>query len=270
MIKRLMLVKALVDSGHPISSVANLRTSELEERLRTDAATQPSMQTALYEGPVRVVLIGPSLTRLWKENHVDTDGLEIVATANRLDKLENRLEGLAADVLVAERPGLFDETIEELTSLLERSCARRIIIIYGFASKRVLMAVRKNAPRLIAIRTPVNATELRLACLMDVESGVSEARTETRIEEIPARIFTDEELEQIACASTAIQCECPHHLVTLVSNLSAFEAYSESCEHRNAQDAALHAHLRSVTARSRRLIEEALSAVAVADGIILE
>jgi DNA-binding transcriptional MerR regulator len=269
-IKRLMLVKALVDAGHPISSVANLRTTELEERLRTDAAAQPSTQAALYEGTVRVVLIGPSLARLLKSDRVEVDGLEIVATANHLDEVEGRLEGLEADVLVTEHAGLFDETVEEVIDLLERSGARRVIVVYGFASRRAVTAVRKNAPRVIAIRTPVNATELRLACLMDVRSGVSEPAAETTIEEIPARVFTDEELEQIACASTTVQCECPQHLVTLVSNLSAFEAYSEACEHRNAQDAALHAHLHSVAARSRRLIEEALSAVAAADGIMLK
>jgi len=64
-----------------------------------------------------------------------------------------------------------------------------------------------------------------------------------------------------------VQCECPQHLVTLVSSLNAFEDYSEACENRSPEDAVLHAHLHDVTARSRRLMEEALSAVAAAEGI---
>jgi len=267
-IKRLMLVKALVDSGHPISSVANLRTKELEERLRADASTHPSALKPLHEGPNRVVVIGPSLTSLMQRDRVEIDGLELVAAVNHIEELATPLEGLETDLLVMECSGLFDETIDEANTLIDRSGARRVILVYGFASRTAVASIRKNAPKITAIRAPINATELRLACLMDVTVGRDVSGAESQIGKISERVFTDEELAQIAGASTTIQCECPQHLVTLVSSLSAFEHYSESCEKRNAADAALHAHLHSVVARSRRLVEEALSTVADAEGIL--
>lgn len=266
-IKRLMLVKALVDSGHAISSVANLATAELEKRIRADAAAQPGGHKVLHQGTPRVVVIGPSLARLVSGERFEFEGLELAAAAGVLDELEQRLDTLNADVIVTERTGLFDDTLEELLDLLDRAGARRMIVAYSFASKRALATVRKNAPKVTAIQGPVNAAELRLACLED-SAGGSDARSEAAPGETPQRMFTAEELEKIATASTTVKCECPHHLVTLISSLNAFEDYSEACENRNAADAALHAHLFSVTARSRRLMEEALSRVAAAEGIL--
>ncbi len=51
--------------------------------------------------------------------------------------------------------------------------------------------------------------------------------------------------------------------------LSYFEAYSAECEHRNAADAELHAHLRQVAATSRARFETALEHVALHEGLML-
>jgi hypothetical protein len=69
--------------------------------------------------------------------------------------------------------------------------------------------------------------------------------------------------------STAIKCECPHHLVDLIMSLSAFEAYSAACESRSREDAALHAKLHAVTAHVRSLLEQALAEVVAVEGIEL-
>jgi len=66
-----------------------------------------------------------------------------------------------------------------------------------------------------------------------------------------------------------VRCECPHHLVQLVSNLAAFETYSQECENRNADDAALHAFLHAATAHARATLESALARVIEAEGIEL-
>jgi hypothetical protein len=74
-------------------------------------------------------------------------------------------------------------------------------------------------------------------------------------------------LSRIAAASPTVKCECPHHLVQLVSSLVAFETYSRECEHRNADDAALHAFLHAATAQARATMEAALARVVEAEGI---
>ncbi|MGB5622548.1 MAG: MerR family transcriptional regulator, partial [Gammaproteobacteria bacterium] len=75
-------------------------------------------------------------------------------------------------------------------------------------------------------------------------------------------------LQRLARVTTTVECECPHHLVDLVRNLTAFEVYSRQCRNRNEQDAALHAYLHVTTARARAMIEDALIRTAAAEGIV--
>ena len=53
-IQRLTLLKTLVDQGHPIGSIANLRTSDLEERLQTESAIIPPRAPYAPGTPARV------------------------------------------------------------------------------------------------------------------------------------------------------------------------------------------------------------------------
>jgi hypothetical protein len=55
--------------------------------------------------------------------------------------------------------------------------------------------------------------------------------------------------------------------VDLVSSLAAFEEYSEECEIRHVDDAALHAYLHASTAHARSIMETALAKVVAAEGI---
>ena len=84
---------------------------------------------------------------------------------------------------------------------------------------------------------------------------------------IPPRRYDSAALMRIAAASPVVRCECPHHLVQLVSSLVAFENYSRECENRNADDAALHAFLYAATAQARATMEAALARVIEAEGI---
>ena len=69
--------------------------------------------------------------------------------------------------------------------------------------------------------------------------------------------------------TTAVDCECPHHLVTLIRSLNAFETYSVDCESRSPADAALHSQLAAETGRARQIVESALQAVIDSEGINL-
>ncbi|HNK32267.1 MAG TPA: hypothetical protein PK403_08325, partial [Plasticicumulans sp.] len=85
---------------------------------------------------------------------------------------------------------------------------------------------------------------------------------------IPQRRYDTDTLERIAASTPTLACECPHHLVDLVAGLSAFEDYSAQCENRSPEDAALHHWLRATTAQARALMEEALTRVAGAEGLL--
>ena len=66
---------------------------------------------------------------------------------------------------------------------------------------------------------------------------------------------------------SAVQCECPSHVATLVSSAAGFERYSEDCEDRSPEDAALHRYLRAASAFVRHELETMLERVCEHDGI---
>jgi hypothetical protein len=86
-------------------------------------------------------------------------------------------------------------------------------------------------------------------------------------ETLPPRRYTPDQLARIAAIESTVDCECPRHLADLVHGLSDFEAYSQECESRSEEDAALHAYLHGVSARARALMEEALARVLAAEGL---
>jgi hypothetical protein len=109
------------------------------------------------------------------------------------------------------------------------------------------------------VRAPVSMAELQRACLgVTTLSPLPADRGFIVTGPIPPRRYDNETLGKIACASTTVECECPHHLADLIMGLSAFETYSAECESRSKEDAALHAHLHVTTAQARSMLELAL------------
>ncbi len=66
---------------------------------------------------------------------------------------------------------------------------------------------------------------------------------------------------------SAVQCECPSHVASLVSSAVGFERYSEDCESRSPEDAALHRYLANASARVRHELESMLQRVCEHEGI---
>ena len=113
---------------------------------------------------------------------------------------------------------------------------------------------------------------MKEAPLSDVEAGLERpcrvAVLGSALPDLPtARRFDAATLCRIAASPVTARCECPHHLVDLISSLTAFEACSEECEILNLDDAALHGFLHTITAQARSLPETALERVIEADNI---
>ena len=92
-------------------------------------------------------------------------------------------------------------------------------------------------------------------------------RTGLSDEPIPGRAFTDQDLSKLRQIQSEIDCECPRHLAEIVATIAAFEAYSERCENRNDEDAALHAYLHRTSANARSVMESALKRLVDIEGI---
>jgi DNA-binding transcriptional MerR regulator len=270
-VARLGLIKQLVDRGDAISSVAPLSLDQLRERNR--GAVLP-LEGKEPQRPCRVVVLGSTLGRRLTGAAVDLSGLELVGSYTDPGRFTEEAAGLSPDVAVLEYPTVHAEQMREIVDLVSRSGASRGLLVYNFAAAATLE--RLEARRIVPRRAPMDARELSRWCLIaqaaarrsrlpaDREMGIDLSRPP------PPRRFDDAALAQIAEASTTVRCECPHHLVDLIGSLAAFEVYSEECEIRNLEDAALHAFLRAATAQARVLMEAALVRVIEAEGVTVD
>jgi len=263
---RLTLIKRLVDRGDAISSVANLSLAQLRDRV--SGADLPEAEGGLGR-PCRVAVLGASLSDRLRQEVPVLDGLELVGLYDGPEQFLASVRDLAPDVVLFDFPTIHAAQVREIANLLTHSGASWGILVYHFAARATLE--RLESRRILGKRAPLDTAELRRWCLSlrqaprQPEDG--DASEIDIAQPISPRRFTDRELAQIATASTTVRCECPRHLVDLVSALEAFEAYSEECEIRHADDAALHAYLHTATARARSIMETALAKVVSAEGI---
>jgi MerR family transcriptional regulator, light-induced transcriptional regulator len=281
-IRRLSLLKALVDNGHAISSVARLDTAQLEERL--SSALEAKVPDDFPGGPspvgaCRVALIGAKIRQAVREAAGNTPAMRVVGEFWDSDEMVAGLRPGSVDIIIIERDTIFPEDIVGIQEMVASLSVRRAILVYQFSCEDTLNLL--DLRRLTALRAPVDATEIQLACLADIHlalrpviaAGKNDEGTPQEFErpegEIPLRAYSDDQLVRLAGLSSAVKCECPQHLASLLSALVAFEAYSERCEDRSERDAAIHAYLHRTTAEARSVMEVALSEVLRHEGISL-
>ena len=221
-------------------------------------------------------MLGPTLPTLLArqgERFATFDeGVELVGAFDDEHRFRHAVSDLKIDLLVLERPTVHLDRIAQITDLMTESGAAQGLVVYGFAPRAAIE--RLEAQRIVAKRAPVDAAELSRWCaaLHGREKAPSAEAILDGVDlasPIPRRLYDNASLARIAMASPTVRCECPHHLVQLVSSLVAFEQYSRECENRNADDAALHAFLHAATARARATMEAALARVIEAEGIEL-
>jgi DNA-binding transcriptional MerR regulator len=266
-ISRLALIKRLVDSGHAIGTIANLRLDELRQRL-VSASNLAGAPEA--DGSCRVLVMGGTLAQRMREEIENLPGIELVGSFRDRESFEHGAIGAGATVAIFEYPTIHEESVNEVRRLLRRSNAQFGMVVYGFGRRSAVRLLEQAG--VITLHAPVSLSELHRLCLE--RSGTREPSeqdiiglADTLAEPPPVRRFNNDELAHLASASTTVKCECPHHLADLVMSLAAFENYSAECENRNPDDAALHAYLHVTTAKARAMIEEALARVAEAEGI---
>lgn len=267
-LRRLTLVKALVDAGHQISLLAPMTIEQL--RLRLEGTTARVVKPGSNDNaPARVVSVGSSLAeRLKGAEHIAlAQKIDFIASFNDEVGLLNNAATLDPDVLALEFATIHHDALPKIQSLLTATGASRAVVIYGIASGQVLqdlgsagvVCLRAPVPLADIVSTCRNASRREHAPLAAVEPIASE--------QVPERRFTPEQLARISTRAPTIACECPHHLVDLINSMAAFETYSRECENRNTEDAHIHAFLGVTAGRSRAMLEAALERVAEFEGI---
>ena len=270
-IARLGLIKQLVDRGDAISSVAGLSLEQLQDRVRASAVPA---QERVPDRPCRVVVLGLALAERMREEARDLQGIELVGAFAERERFLAEAPGLRADVAILDYPSIHADQVRDIARLTVDAGTSRALVLYRFAAAPVIE--RLSARRVTARRGPIDAKELRRWCLLAAdEARETPAPTAAEIgvdlsRPIPPRRFSEAALARVATVATSVRCECPHHLVDLISSLSAFETYSDECESRNQEDAALHAFLHRAAAQARALMEVALARVIEVEGLSLD
>lgn len=270
-VQKLSLLKLLTENGISIGRVAGESIDELRrqvERLQELAAgTRP---TAL-----RVAVLGDFLPRQLLEDDNGGAALDICIADSSRERFAADLHQQPIDVVVLERPVLDAETLSEMRQHLSGSSAEQGVIVYSFGRSRDVDAAAKAG--IVPLRGPVGPDELRDAATRAASGprhGPRDARVTGDVQHawdldtpIAARRFSPQQLANLSSVTNEIECECPRHLAQLVSDLSAFEIYSDRCANRDDDDAALHRYLHRATAEARALVERALEKLAQAEGI---
>ena len=201
--------------------------------------------------------------------------LDVVIADDNRDTFIADLARHPVDVVVLESPILDSDVTTQLLEHMKRAGATRGVIVYGFGRTRDAEIARDA--NIVPLRSPVDVDEVRAAVMRayapaaapiqnPAVADLGESKWRFSGPAAPRR-FDNQQLARLARASTAIDCECPHHLAQLVGDLTAFEVYSAQCANRDEDDAALHHYLHQTTAQARALIEAALERVAEAEGI---
>jgi DNA-binding transcriptional MerR regulator len=271
-VEKLGLLKRLTDQGLSIGQIADYTVDEL--RARTQSLNE--MVSAPVPDHIGVAMLGEFLPNQFAAHLHDVAPVEVLVADNTRDRFIADFAGHSIDVIVLESPVLDRDVAAQLLEYMEQSGASRGVIVYSFGRIRDINAARDQ--RIVVLRSPVDVDEVRAAVLRaytpaaparpkNVQSRDASVETWDFIGPSTSRRFSNLQLTNLIKASTAIDCECPHHLAQLVGDLTAFEVYSANCANRDEDDAALHRYLHQTTAQARALIEVALARVADAEGI---
>ncbi len=281
-VARLQLIKAAVDTGDAISTVAPLSDDELRSRLaqvaglaRKEVAAR--LDDLKLEGrALRLGVLGGLLAEQLRANAAGLAQLDVVVAETGWMDCADALRSQPVDVLLVAFETLGTSPAEAFRTLKAASGARLCLIVYEFGRRRDLAQLADIGAKLV--HGPLSVAQLRRAIfdlLVIHESRKPRARLEGPIEipvqeaEPPARLFTDRQIARLAEIASSVDCECPNHLSSLISNLARFEAYSHECKNQSPEDAVLHSRLALGTGRARAVIEQLLVEVCAHDGIRL-
>ncbi len=268
-IRRLALIKQLVDMGHPIGAIAVLPTDALNA-MHANARTLAGPSGLAHDDELRetrVALVGPLISTRWLEENRAGSALRVIGRCVSVADAAKFLRDTLADVVVIEFPTLSDASVETVAGVKDASGAAQVIVLYRFAPSAVIRRLRVAGHEVA--RAPSDAAEIESLCRALLRRPQAQttavARSAGAGTPPPAR-FDERALSEIAAASTTVYCECPRHLVELVLSLGSFERYSAECANRAPDDAALHRDLELTAATARQMMEDALVRVAVAEG----
>lgn len=265
-IRRLSLIKQLVDHGNQIGVIAQLPDEQLSSMLDI-ARTQLAGTTATtpVQAPIRVALAGQTLAlRLIDCRRY---GIDVVANCISVSGAAKTLNRIVADVVVIELGEMTQPSLLLISSIKDAVGATGVVVLYRFCSSGTIRQLREAGH--VVAHAPSDAAEIALLCRSSTAHRASQTAPLALPGAIQARRFDDLALAQLALMSSSVACECPHHLAEILLTIASFERYSAQCKNSSAADAALHRHLQHSAAQARVLLENALEELVRSEGLYL-
>ena len=261
-IERLLLVKAAVDGGQAISTVAALTDRQIKARFK-DA---PVPVAKARNASCRVLVVGSALASVLKLAWKARSDVRVQASVPTLADTETASPP-SVDAVIVDAPVLRNDLLAALRLLRTSTGAPVIIVVYGFGNRQILS--RLDNANVIALSAPADPAQLARICQLGlaIDPTPPVAFSQMLMHSAAARRYGDAFLHQLSHMPSQVQCECPNHLADLLNKLNAFERYSLECESMNAKDAAMHAMMYSASGHCRELLEEVLRRLLVHEGI---
>lgn len=263
-LNRLKLLKACVNNGLAISSVAAMDDDELRETLAEFGSVETKAKSQQPE--LKVCLVGrevlPSLERTVQQ-YLNTQHLE---RHDSLTAFESEADASHYDVVMLDVPSFSAAQAQDLGTLVKRLSAERVVLFYRFARQQDVSYLRTLGVR--TMKAPVDRNELH-SLLSDIINVEHKTAKILPLRRAPSRQFTDTALSKAANLSSSIDCECPHHMAEVIKSLVAFENYSAQCKNKDRASEDLHRHIHIRTAEARAIMESLLQSVLEQEGIDL-
>lgn len=257
-VRRLNLLKRVVDLGHAIGTVAGLSAEQLGELAGTPSPRQDAMPRKL-----RIAVAGSTLAQRLAAITTMPE-LDIVAHCPQLEDAADALAGVAAEVLLIEETEMSSDALPLILAAQRATQVPAVVVMYRFCDSATVRRLREHG--YLVARVPADATEIAMLCGSALAGA---GRPLPLPPPAPRRRLDDQALAALAAASTTINCECPRHLSDILVMLGSFERYSLQCASRNASDAALHQDLNRSAGMARAIMEQALERLALAEGLPL-
>ncbi len=258
-VRRLGLLKQLVDKGHPIGMLAGLADEQLETMALGNGAS-PALQT----GPIRVAVVGEGLAR--RIAAAGRDGLELYVQRScpAIELAPALLAGVLSDVLLVELSEPDDNALALLVAARESVGVTAVVVLYRFCSSATIRQLRSHG--FLVARVPAETGELVLLCRAAL-AGHKLALPPRPVESVPPPRFEEAALASLSAAHNGVACECPRHLAEILMMVGSFERYSAQCASKNEADAQLHRELGHASGLARAILENAMARLIQADGL---
>ncbi|MFK7897943.1 MAG: MerR family transcriptional regulator [Myxococcota bacterium] len=289
-VERLQLLKGLVDCSEAISTIAHLSDDALRERLAQMAeheehSSQSTRERSEPDRPPRVALCAPTLQIQIGMNAQSMSDFDVVSSESSADSLLQALRANPCEVVLVELDSLKDDALTKIRTFLGAPGNPLVFVLHRFASRNDLARLARAGASLV--HTPIRLESLKRIVLDQViitrakqrraapsapafaGEGQFGANGHLSTGTAPPRRFDDAKLARLLEITTAVACECPNHLSSLISGLIAFEEYSRNCESRDEEDAAQHHRLAVGTAEARARMESLLVDLCAHEGIAI-